>query len=166
MQLELTNNERLLLIFALGAVANVPPIIAYKSEDPADPLQLAGRIVSLGDGNRPSNPPTLNPAAIVTNEPRPQPVQAPITWWAKGFPGDKPDLLENIAVTPSKIERKPTADGKPRLMVTWQNPNKGFSRASIWDGPLFAKVEDRENQLTTFFITRKGQWVNIVGVRH
>ena len=49
MQLELTNNERLLLIFALGAVANVPPIIAYKSEDPADPLQLAGRIASLGD---------------------------------------------------------------------------------------------------------------------
>jgi hypothetical protein len=200
MQLELTHNERLLLIFALGAVSNVPPIVAYKSEPKADPFELAGRIVALGDGRSPSaddaelhlplgglhgNADTGGEAQGAT-VPRAGERKAEqlsggvsgrvqggdqsqctreVTWWAKGFPGEHQDSIESIEVTPCKIEPKPTSDDKPRLMVTWQNQGKGFSRASVWDEPLFAKLKDRTNQRTVLFVTRKGQWVNIVGVR-
>lgn len=214
MQLDLTHNERLLLILGLGAINHSPAqdcILAYKSEPEATVEELAKKLIEAGNGSRPAEMPELQvsgssgvtqphpnnaSASAMTSAPLPEnnvqrshpasegrsaepgrggfetnsrPPSAPLTWWAKPA-RNAPEYsilnTEEISVKPSKIEPKPTAEGTPRLMVTWQNQGKGFSRASVWDEQLFPKVKDREGKPTTFFVTRKGQWVNIVGVRY
>ena len=66
----------------------------------------------------------------------------------------------------SKVERKDLEDGTARLIATYENPGgKGFLRASVWDEKLFPWVSARIKQRTLFYVTRKGQYINIVGVR-
>ncbi len=86
--------------------------------------------------------------------------------WAHGIKEPDKKVAEVWNVVIAKVESKPTTEGKPRQLVTFESPNgKGFGRASLWDEELFSLMSGRAKQRTTFYILRKGQWLNVVGIR-
>jgi hypothetical protein len=75
------------------------------------------------------------------------------------------EAVEQITLTPSKIERKEAATG-PFLSVSWQNRHgRGYLSASCFDEALFAWVSGRIKQESVFYVVHKGKYTNIVGVK-
>jgi hypothetical protein len=75
------------------------------------------------------------------------------------------EAVEQITVTPTRIERKDLEDGTARLKVMWPARGRGFLEAACWDESLFAWVAGRIKQETVFYVVHKGKYTNIVGVK-
>ena len=59
-------------------------------------------------------------------------------------------------------ERKDTAKAK-RLVILFTQGGKRL-QASCWHEDLFGPIANRARQKTTFYITRSGNYINIVGL--
>jgi hypothetical protein len=82
--------------------------------------------------------------------------------WARKKP-DRP--YETIEAIPVAVEKRHSA-GTDYIQVSWQNPQgRGYLYATVWDKVLFPFVESRLRQKTTFHVTRKDKFINIVGLR-
>jgi hypothetical protein len=186
MNLEITPQECRLLIFSLGATARFDlDLISIVVGGKLDPLDLARRLSNLGNDLRlpleshgPERP--IVPSQQAGNheqlrsgvsERRPpsdnQPQRSPQVQLSDRWSDSIKDRtgFEGIEVTPDKVEKKDARNG-PMLVVTYPNPSgRGFAKASVFDEKLFAWISGRVKQRTLFYVTRKGQYTNIVGVR-
>lgn len=83
--------------------------------------------------------------------------------WAKDRKGKElpnPEGCQSADVHLWKTEQK----GK-YLRVTWQNNGTGHGYANCFDPDLWPWLIKQSGQLTRLYITRKGEYTNIVGVR-
>jgi len=85
--------------------------------------------------------------------------------WASGVEPPDKAAAEKLEITPSKIERKASKEGKPFLLISWSNNGRGYSFARVWDEALFSRIENRAKTKTLFYALRKGQFLNVIGVR-
>jgi hypothetical protein len=177
MTLDLTREETTLILWAL--IHSAPDAQALRSIDPlldklyvargtlhlplephgtkgADlPRQQAGHDEQLRSGVSDGRPQGDHQSQRTAE------VQA-VDRWSSG----KRDGFETLEAVFSKVERKDLEDQTTRLTVTYENPaGRGFLRASVWDEKLFPWISARVKQKTVFYVTRKGQYINIVGVR-
>jgi hypothetical protein len=74
------------------------------------------------------------------------------------------ESVEQITLTPSKIDCKEGQNG-PMLSVMWPARGRGYLYASCFDESLFPWVSARIKQETVFYVTYKGKYTNIVGVK-
>lgn len=153
--LDLGENERLLMMFALGSVHNIPPVISEQTEPPATPIELARRLVNLV------------PTPGVPTPPRTE-VPPP----AAAAPGPQdPDVRELGPIIPLSIVK--TGEGKKeRLIVEWREmKNAGRStqikKASCWfsEKAIWPRVLERVRQSTVFLVKENNGYLNIVGVK-
>ena len=181
--LELTHNERLILVFGLASVLESQITFAETDEPAADARGLLKRVVSLGieanlplplesDGQKRAGvqgagtrhdeqlPSGVSGRPQSSNEPQ-RATQEQIIW-AKGYPGDHQNEIERQTVNVTDAERKDVND-KPRVIVTWQLQGRGFGKASAWDAGLFPFLTKHRGP-KTLWLSRKGQYLNIVGV--
>ena len=172
--LTLSENERLMLLFCMGATHGVPDVIANKTEPPAKLEDLALRLMTLAPAKSaelvPMNRPATQPApsstpaggaeALNTRTQAGAPMALADRWAKKADPA----TAETQEITPMKVDRKDTATGK-RLVVSWQSNGRGYLQASCWDEALFGHIANRVKQKTTFYFARKGNYLNVVGLR-
>lgn len=81
--------------------------------------------------------------------------------WAPKFSASAPGV-ESLQFEPIKVERKDTGKGK-RLVVLYNSAGRNI-QASCWHEELFAHIANRTRQRTTFYVTRKDRYINIVGI--
>jgi len=169
--LVINENERLLLIFSLGR-AGLAAIATEKDEEPAQSLELLSRLAQLHRDPDPAHktptpvhaPPAAvheTPAPAPKPEPRPEFIP-PREHWAPKFSAGSPGV-ESFTIEPSKIDRKDVND-KKRLIVLFNHAGKKNLQASCWHEELFGAIANRARQRTTFYITRKQSYINIVGL--
>lgn len=144
--IELTENERLLLIFALGAVHNCAAVVSEQSEPPARSIELARRLVNM-------NSRAVTAAAAA---PAPQPAAKP-----RPIPADAKEL----SITPFAITRFGEGD-KERLVVEWKQGQQ-TKKASCWSSAkdIWPRLLERVKQPLTILAVEKSGYLNIVGVK-
>jgi hypothetical protein len=74
------------------------------------------------------------------------------------------EWTDRTEVKLSKLSEKPAANG-PRLVLSWQNNGRGYTYASLWDSKLFDFAKSLEGKKVELYTTKKGQWINVVGIR-
>ena len=190
MILEISNNERYMLLMAL-ANWNDPTFHAFKDEPPAERHKLIERTAALGVEFPP--PPAGEGAAERTANPLPMsgtkqarailaPPAKPILW-ADGKP--KPDA-KKLTMTILRTLRKDSGN-KPRMLLTmvehsieaveaikWaltvpeaRELTKAIGQnVSVWDVALFAPVANKVNQPWTYYLTYSadGKYANLAGM--
>ena len=185
--LELTTNERLLLIFALGCCPQ-HAVISDNTEPPAVPIELATRLVAL---------------TVVASVPE-SPAQLCGEWWVsepstacilvRGHAGKEhrsrsgktwitepivnttapapvqpvsaapdSDVCELGPITPISVSRKDTGD-RERVIVTWRE-NGDLKRASCWVSNKALWPSLNVKQPTTLLVKENKGYLNIVGVK-
>jgi len=75
------------------------------------------------------------------------------------------EAVEQITVTPTRIERKDLADGRPRLKIMWPSRGRGYIEASCFDETLFPWIAARLKQEAVLYVVHKDKYTNVVGVR-
>jgi len=150
--LELTENERLLLVFCLGAVHDRAAVVCDQMDPPAVPIELALRLVSMNPG--PTNPIATAPAGQpVVNEPR--------------VPAD-PKPAENVievACTPIGVQKTGVGD-KERVVVQWRQ-GRDQKIASCWvkQKALWPRLLGSVNKSITLLVREKDRYLSIIGVK-
>lgn len=170
-KLELSEEERVLMVFALGAAQ-------YLAGDRGMGFTgLAQKLMSLSPGRENGGaglnaatqganvvPASPSPAAAVVPQPA---AAAPLReHWAEKA---NRAAAESMEFAPMKVERKDLANS-PRLVVSWPGPagtGRRFLQASCFDEKLFGAIANRIHQKTLFYIQHSadGKYTNIVGVR-
>jgi len=141
--------ERQVLAEAFGILArklsNAAPII----ED------QRGTAPALQAATPPSSP---NPAVAPTN------LETGVRdRWARDRKGNEvpePEGFERIEVHIAKTEQKET-----HLRVTWQNHGTGYGNANCFDAKLWPHIINRTGRMTVLYVLKKGNYINVVGVR-
>ena len=154
--LEITENERILLILALGCAEahKIGPIVFEQSEPPASAIVVTQRMTFLSSVNNPRTVPSA-----------PTPAPAPPAPVIPAAPKD-PDVRELGPITPLSIER--TGTGKKEcLVMTWQTQDGGRKVARCWADQkmIWPRVLERVKQPTVFLVKEKSAYLNIVGVK-
>jgi hypothetical protein len=184
--LTISNDERKMLIFCMGAI--VPGIRheTIKLLDPDRFLSLADKLFSLvpvenaaelkrpaiteapAGGMAHARAVLLPPAAATA------PTQPPIEQrdrWArdrKGIERPNPKGCESAERFISKLESRPLDDGSPRMIVGWEAPTgNGFVQGNCFDDKLFPWLIMRQKtgEKTILHVVRSGKYLNVVGVR-
>lgn len=163
--LTITDKERSDLMFALGCYTG--DLIHCQRTVPLHVIDLANKIAQL----QPvpvvpvvPPPPTAEPPADGYNFAPPAAAAAATPareHWAPKFSASSPGV-ESLPFEPLKVERKDTG-GKPRLLVLYNSAGKNI-QASCWHEELFGHIANRTRQRTTFYVTRKDRYINIVGL--
>lgn len=146
---QFTENERLLLIFALGAAHGIPAIVADHTAPPATTVELARRLIT---GQ--SIPPVMTPQPQGTVTPAPAAVRQEI-----------PEGAIELSITPLNIVK--TGEGKrERLLVKWRSGN-AECLANCWvdQKPIWPRVLERVRKPSVFYAKKSGEYLNIVGVK-
>jgi hypothetical protein len=166
--LELTGNERLLLLFALGHIYQVPALIAYTTEPPADGVGLANRIANLPET-------VAKPAEKWGDVLLPRAPEAPPSASPGTAPGHRPGAVETLKLQSPRpagshelvvplVDSVVKSESGDRLAVSWKG-----GRANCWDSKLFPAVLKTLKQPATFYVNSvvKGAvtYLNIVGVK-
>ena len=175
MNLEISKEERFLLLAALLRSGDFGRKAA----------ELGERLIELRDGNplpvpleqdgpKRSDVPSALPrkdeqlSGGVSGRPQSsdQPQRTPQTVESVRWSSGKFDResVEQITLTPSKIERKEGQNG-PMISVMWPARGRGYLYASCFEESLFPWVSARIKQETVFYVTYKGKYTNIVGVK-
>jgi hypothetical protein len=136
------------------------------------PMSKSGTQAARAVLSPPANPPSplrggetaAPPAAVRTSTP----IEVRDRWARdrKGKEVPNPKGSYAVAVRIWKAERRDLSD-RPRLKVTWQNQEKGYTDAACWDENLFPflAVASKNPQPTTIYLTQKDAYLNVVGVR-
>jgi len=174
MNLELTDVEARVLshrIMGLGpqssAEANVLLGIFFRLPALSLPLEPNGAQRSNMPGASPRQAELLPGGVSGRTQGGHEPQRAPQTTEQVRMSTGKYDResVEQITLTPSKIERKEGTTG-PYLSVMWlAQGQRGPSIASCFDEKLFPWVAGRVKQETAFYVVHSGKYTNIVGVR-
>ena len=164
--LTITENDRCNLLIALGTYAgtwfrdhgNVPEAVR----------ELTKKIALAVDPHpAPVIPPAVSPApAAAPDPPAPAATATPAInhtreLWATKFSASTPGV-ESLQFEPIKVERKDTPKGE-RLVVLYTSAGRNI-QASCWHEELFGHIANRTRQRTTFYVTRKNNYINIVGL--
>jgi hypothetical protein len=139
------------------------------ADDPKSGTQAARAVLSPGPRlNQPSprsGGETAAPPAVARTS---TPIEVRDRWARdrKGKEVPNPKGSYAVAVRIWKAERRDLPDF-PRLKVTWQNQEKGYTDAACWDENLFPflAVASKNPQPTTIYLTQKDAYLNVVGVR-
>lgn len=148
MTIELTENERLFLIFALGISHHVAAVVSDPSAPPANAIELARRLV-----NRIDRP----PASV----PQPQGVVQPTAEKPRPIPAD----AREFHILPDSIVKIGSGE-KERLVV--EGKSAGVTKkASCWSSSrdIWPRVLEKVKQPATFLVVEKSGYLNIVGVK-
>lgn len=164
----LTENERLLLIFALGHCHSMPQLslIAEKSEPPALAVELARRLMDMI--------PAIAPSAdqVFSDRPKaPAPVASqPATPPSAPAPTGAAEGAGVVAIVPISITTQGTGN-KQRLVVCWKEmQNAGRTtktvQASCWISHkgIWQTVQASLNKLTKFYVKETNGYLSIVGM--
>lgn len=151
--LELTSNERMLLIFALGCCPQ-HAILSDHSDPPAVPIELARRLVeSIAE---------IAPAPFVSSRPMPPPAPAAVHM---SEPSKDPAVFPLGPIIPQSIVKQGTGD-RERLVIEWRH-GKNVKRASCWmkEKAIWPRVLERVKQSTVFLAKESKGYIHIVGVK-
>jgi hypothetical protein len=144
----ITDAERAALAYSLALLVGKLTNAKLQIESPDGGTQVARGILS---------PPAAAPA---------KPQAAPIEQrdrWARDRKGNEvPNPKGSTAreVTIWKTEQKPKF-----LKVTWQSQERGYIDANCFDQQLWPWLIKQTGQKTTLHLVRKGDYLNVVGVR-
>lgn len=172
-----SDNERKFLIFAMGALlpglrTETMPLLM-----PTEFLALHSRLVDAKPDSRAAAEQSGHEAAKAMLTPPAAPPQPPLPElrdrWARGKDGEArpfPANAESVTFTIDKVTpvEKPANGGNPYMRVAWEKPpsmGRGFLEAKCWDPELWPFLANRVKQTTLVYITRKGTYINIVGLR-
>jgi len=158
----LTESERTAMARVLGALVtkliNAPLQI---DEAPNGGTQAARAVLAPP----PQNP--LSPSPAAAHPPTPELRDR----WARDRKGNdvpNPEGCESVERYISKLEDKPLADKRARMIVGWPSPTgNGFVEASCFDSKLFPWLilRQKSGEKTVLHVVKKGKYLNIVGVR-
>ncbi len=157
---ELTENERLLMIMALGAAYGLPTIVADQTAPPATSIGLARRLMSVdvADLRAPAAVPQPQPAA-------PANTASAVSTASTAKPRMIPADAKEFHILPFSITKM--GDGeKERLVVTGKSGGE-TKKASCWAScrDIWPRVLEKVKQPATFLVVEKSGYLNIVGVK-
>lgn len=147
--LELTEKERDLLLYALGAIYQIP-----------ESSRLAQRVTALPATPAKPSPPVGIPAAV--EAPR---VPAPVSPPEPPAPAREKESVGELSITPERIER--STDGKA-IAVHYQVRSSRGVRTTVarcWDPAQFEEMAACVGRPTTFLTKTRNGYLNIVGVK-
>jgi hypothetical protein len=140
--IELNENERLLMIFALGSAHGCPAIVSDRNAPPATTVELAQRLMRGG----------LAPAPAVAPQPPPaMPSEPPHTTIPAG--------ATELVITPDEI-----AEVGKRLVIRYRSSGTKTS-CSCWEKNLFDRVRATLKRPTVFFVKESKGYLNVVGIK-
>jgi hypothetical protein len=155
---ELTENERLFLIMALGTAHGIPPVVSDQTAPPATAIELARRLIGAGDLRSAAPAPAPPTATEVRRDPQPA-APAPAE---KPLPSDVSELM----LTALAMER--TGVGKKeRLVITWK-VGTDTKQASCWSDckDIWPRVLSKIRQPAVYLVKKTSSgYLNIVGVK-
>ena len=184
-QLELTSNEKYLLLMALARL-DYETFHAFKLEAAAERHLLLARVAKLGEPTSPAVPGEQqalesHQLGPITGDPRHTAGAAGTgsagTESARAILSPPPKTImakkTGAAFTPLVLELSKvnapskTGTGKVRTIVQGTDALGATWQASVWDPDLFPHVANRVKQKTKFFVSRTGEggkYLNIVGL--
>lgn len=172
----ITETERTALARTLGLLVTKLTSAPVFVEAPSGGTQAARAVLSPPEqrrmGQQKDDPAIANsaqsspPAAAAP----PAPVIEQRDRWARDRKGKEAPFPEgcvtrqvHLSKTENREPRK--TGGKPYLKVTWESQDRGFVDANCFDVYLWPSLIQQAGKLTTLYLMKSGDYLNVVGVR-